>query len=167
MIIINVKNFGKIKIELYYENAPNTCANFVELARNGFYDNLTFHRIIKGFMIQGGDPLGNGIGGPNYSIKGEFLVNGFKNNISHTRGTISMARSSNFDSAGSQFFIMHKDALYLDHQYAGFGKVIEGMDVVDKIASVKTTRSDRPLEKVIIENIEVINEPYNQVEKIK
>lgn len=167
MIIINVKNFGKIKIELDYENAPNTCANFVELARNGFYDNLTFHRIIKGFMIQGGDPLGNGIGGPNYSIKGEFLVNGFKNNISHTRGTISMARSSNSDSAGSQFFIMHKDALYLDHQYAGFGKVIEGMDVVDKIASIKTTRSDRPLEKVIIENIEVINEPYNQVEKIK
>ena len=167
MIIINVKNFGKIKIELDYENAPNTCANFVELARNGFYDNLTFHRIIKGFMIQGGDPLGNGIGCPNYSIKGEFLVNGFKNNISHTRGTISMARSSNFDSAGSQFFIMHKDALYLDHQYAGFGKVIEGMDVVDKIASIKTTRSDRPLEKVIIENIEVINEPYNQVEKIK
>ena len=167
MIIINVKNFGKIKIELDYENAPNTCANFVELARNGFYNNLTFHRIINGFMIQGGDPLGNGIGGPNYSIKGEFLVNGFKNNISHTRGTISMARSSNFDSAGSQFFIMHKDALYLDHQYAGFGKVIEGMDVVDKIASIKTTRSDRPLEKVIIENIEVINEPYNQVEKIK
>ena len=161
MIIINVKDFGKIKIELDYENAPNTCANFVELARNGFYDNLTFHRIIKGFMIQGGDPLGNGMGGPNYSIKGEFLVNGFKNNISHTRGTISMARSSNFDSAGSQFFIMHKDALYLDHQYAGFGKVIEG------IASIKTTRSDRPLEKVIIENIEVINEPYNQVEKIK
>lgn len=167
MIIINVKDFGKIKIELDYENAPNTCANFVELARNGFYNNLTFHRIIKGFMIQGGDPLGNGIGGPNYSIKGEFLVNGFKNNISHTRGTISMARSSNFDSAGSQFFIMHKDALYLDHQYAGFGKVIEEMDVVDKIASIKTTRSDRPLEKVIIENIEVINEPYNQVEKIK
>ena len=159
MIIINVKDFGKIKIELDYENAPNTCANFVELARNGFYDNLTFHRIIKGFMIQGGDPLGNGMGGPNY--------NGVKNNISHTRGTISMARSSNFDSAGSQFFIMHKDALYLDHQYAGFGKVIEGMDVVDKIASIKTTRSDRPLEKVIIENIEVINEPYNQVEKIK
>lgn len=167
MIIINVKNFGKIKIELDYENAPNTCANFVELARNSFYDNLTFHRIIKGFMIQGGDPLGNGIGGPNYSIKGEFLVNGFKNNISHTRGTISMARSSNFDSAGSQFFIMHKDALYLDYQYAGFGKVIEGMDVVDKIASIKTTRSDRPLEKVIIENIEVIDEPNNPVEKIK
>lgn len=167
MIIINVKNFGKIKIELDYENAPNTCANFVELARNGFYDNLTFHRIIKGFMIQGGDPLGNGMGGPDYSIKGEFLVNGFKNNISHTRGTISMARSNNFNSAGSQFFIMHKDALYLDHQYAGFGKVIEGMDVVDKIASVKTTRSDRPLEKVIIENIEVIDEPSNPVEKIK
>lgn len=167
MIIINVKDFGKIKIELDYENAPNTCANFVELARNGFYNNLTFHRIIKGFMIQGGDPLGNGMGGPDYSIKGEFLVNGFKNNISHTRGTISMARSNNFNSAGSQFFIMHKDALYLDHQYAGFGKVIEGMDVVDKIASVKTTRSDRPLEKVIIENIEVIDEPSNPVEKIK
>lgn len=167
MIIINVKDFGKIKIELDYQNAPNTCANFVELARNGFYNNLTFHRIIKGFMIQGGDPLGNGMGGPDYSIKGEFLVNGFKNNISHTRGTISMARSNNFNSAGSQFFIMHKDALYLDHQYAGFGKVIEGMDVVDKIASVKTTRSDRPLEKVIIENIEVIDEPSNPVEKIK
>ena len=167
MIIINVKDFGKIKIELDYENAPNTCANFVELARNGFYNNLTFHRIIKGFMIQGGDPLGNGMGGPNYSIKGEFLVNGFNNNISHTRGTISMARSNNFNSAGSQFFIMHKDGLYLDHQYAGFGKVIEGMDVVDKIASVKTTRSDRPLEKVIIENIEVIDEPSNPVEKIK
>ena len=167
MIIIDVKDFGKIKVELDYLNAPNTCANFVELARKGFYDNLTFHRIIKGFMIQGGDPLGNGTGGPGYSIKGEFSSNGFNNNLSHKRGVISMARSYDFNSAGSQFFIMHKDGEYLDHQYASFGRVVQGMEVVDKIASSKTTRNDRPLEKVIISKIEVIDEEVLPVEKIK
>lgn len=167
MIIITVKNFGEIKIALDYKNAKNTCANFVELARKGFYNNLIFHRVIKGFMIQGGDPLGNGMGGPNYSIKGEFKNNGVNNNLSHQRGVISMARSYDFDSAGSQFFIMHQDGEYLDHQYAAFGKVVEGIEVVDKIANVKTYRSDRPLENVVIESIKVIDEPTLEVEKIK
>lgn len=167
MVILNIKDYGRIVIELDYGNAPNTCANFVELARSGFYNNLTFHRIIKGFMIQGGDPLGNGMGGPDYSIKGEFKVNGFNNNISHLRGVISMARSYQLDSAGSQFFIMHQNGEYLDGQYASFGKVIEGMEVVDRIANVKTTRNDRPIEKVIIESCEVIDEAIKEVIKIK
>ena len=165
MIIIYVKNFGSIKLELDYEQAPNTCANFLSLARRGFYNGLTFHRIIRGFMIQGGCPLGNGTGNPGYSIKGEFKANGFDNNISHNRGVISMARSYNLNSDGSQFFIMHKNGEYLDGQYAAFGKVIDGLDVVDKIANVKTNRNDAPLEKVIIEKIEVINE--REIEVIK
>ena len=166
MIIINVKNFGKIKIELDYVNAKNSAANFVELARNGFYNNLTFHRVIRGFMIQGGDPNGNGTGGPGYAIFGEFKANGYDNKISHERGVISMARSMSFDSAGSQFFIMHKDGKYLDGQYAAFGKVVEGIEVVDLIANVRTTPSDRPYDNVIIESIDVINEPVIEVIKI-
>ena len=167
MITINVKNYGSIKVELDYENAKNTCANFVELARKGFYNGLIFHRVIKNFMIQGGDPVGNGTGGPGYSIKGEFKVNGYDNKISHVRGVISMARAMNFDSAGSQFFIMHKDGTYLDGQYAGFGKVVEGIEVVDRIAKTRTSRNDRPLEDVVIESIVVDeSEPTLKVEKI-
>lgn len=166
MIIIKVKDFGSIKIELDYKNAPNTAANFVSLARGKFYDNLTFHRVISGFMIQGGDPKGNGTGGPSYRIKGEFKQNGVDNTISHVRGVISMARSMNFDSAGSQFFIMHQDGDYLDGAYAGFGHVVEGMEVVDKIAKVKVAPSDRPIEPVQIETIEVIDEPVIEVKKI-
>jgi peptidyl-prolyl cis-trans isomerase B (cyclophilin B) len=127
-----------IRAELYPEIAPITVENFVSLTKEGFYDGLTFHRIIRGFMIQGGDPKGNGTGGPGYSIKGEFAKNGVKNDLKHTRGVLSMARSSNPDSAGSQFFIMHQDAPHLDGQYAAFGKVIEGMEVVDMIADVPT-----------------------------
>ena len=167
MITINVKDMGSITLKLDYENARNTCANFVELARKGFYNGLIFHRVIKGFMIQGGDPIGNGTGGPGYSIKGEFKVNGVNNTISHKRGVISMARAMNFDSAGSQFFIMHKDGTYLDGQYAAFGQVVEGIEVVDKIAKVRTTRSDRPLEDVVIESIEVSeDEPTIAVQKM-
>jgi len=166
MVIIDVKNYGQIKIELDYKNAPNTCANFVSLARYGFYKGLTFHRVIKGFMIQGGDPKGNGTGGPNYRIFGEFKVNGFNNSISHKRGVISMARAQDFNSAGSQFFIMHKDGEFLDNQYAAFGKVIEGIEIVDQICKVKTSINDRPLEKIVINDILVIDEPIIEVEKI-
>lgn len=132
--VITVENYGEIKLELDGDTAPITVKNFVELAKSGFYDGLTFHRIISGFMIQGGDPLGNGMGGSDENIKGEFSENGVENNISHERGVISMARSSAYDSASSQFFIMHKDSDYLDGQYAAFGHVTDGMDVVDKIA---------------------------------
>lgn len=166
MIVIHVREFGDIKIELDRESAPNTCANFVELARKGFYDGLTFHRVIKHFMIQGGCPIGNGTGGPGYSIKGEFRVNGVKNDLKHARGVISMARAYMPNSAGSQFFICDADDYFLDGQYASFGKVVEGMNVVDKIASSKTTRSDRPIEAVEIDSIEVIDEPKIEVEKI-
>lgn len=166
MINIKVKNFGTIKIKLDYENAYNTCANFVSLARAHFYDNLTFHRVIKGFMIQGGDPKGNGTGGPGYQIEGEFKINGHANKISHVRGVISMARAMDYNSAGSQFFIMHKDGTYLDGQYAGFGYVVEGIDVVDKIAKVRTSPNDRPYESVVIETIEVEDEPVIEVKKV-
>lgn len=166
MIIIKVKDFGTIKIQLDYTNARNTCINFVSLARSNFYDGLIFHRVIKGFMIQGGDPKGNGIGGPGYHIKGEFKQNGYDNNLSHERGVISMARSMDFDSAGSQFFIMHKDGKYLDGQYAAFGRVVEGMDVVDKIARVRTSPNDRPYENVVIEKMIVEDEEDLPVEKI-
>ena len=166
MIIITVKDFGKIKVELDYENARNSAANFVELARKGFYNGLTFHRVIRGFMIQGGDPKGNGTGGPGDSIPGEFRINGHINTISHERGVISMARAMDPNSAGSQFFIMHKDGKYLDGQYAGFGKVVEGIEVVDQIAKVRTTPSDRPYENVVIESIEVIDEPILEVIKL-
>lgn len=167
MIILKIKDFGEIKIELNYQNAPNTCANFVYLVNKGFYDGLTFHRIIKGFMIQGGCPLGNGTGGPGHHIKGEFRMNGVKNMLPHERGVISMARAGHPDSAGSQFFICDKDDYFLDGQYAAFGRVVEGMEVVDKIASVKKGPMDRPLEKVIIEKATAVDEPEANPELIK
>ena len=144
-----------IIVELYPDCAPDTVANFVSLANSGFYDGLTFHRVIPTFMIQGGCPIGNGTGNPCYSIKGEFQQNGFENNLSHTRGVISMARAQAFDSAGSQFFIMHGDAAYLDGSYAAFGKVISGMETVDLIASVQTNYMDKPLTDQIIKEIRV------------
>ena len=167
MVILKIANMGEIKIELDYKNAPISSANFVSLVNKGFYDGLTFHRIIKGFMIQGGCPLGNGTGGPGYSIKGEVRSNGVKNELSHKRGVISMARAMNPNSAGSQFFICDKDDLFLDGQYAAFGHVVEGMDVVDKIASVKTGFQDRPLNKVVIEKALSVEEPEPEFEKIK
>lgn len=145
-------------MELYPEIAPRTVDNFIHLVEKGFYDGLSFHRIIPGFMIQGGCPDGTGMGGPGYHIPGEFKSNGFENNLKHEAGVLSMARAANPDSAGSQFFIMHKASPHLDGQYAAFGKVIEGMDVVDKIASVATGAQDRPLEPVIIDRIDVIEE---------
>ena len=152
---ITMEDGSVMKVQLYPEAAPNTVANFVELANSGFYDGLTFHRVISGFMIQGGDPEGTGMGGPGYSIKGEFANNGVENNMTHTRGVISMARSSAMDSAGSQFFIMHADSTYLDGDYAAFGEVIEGIEVVDTIASVEKDSSDKPLEDVVIKSITV------------
>ena len=146
---------GTIVAELYPEIAPNTVNNFISLINKNFYDNITFHRIIKGFMIQGGDPDGVGTGGPGYSIKGEFAMNGFQNDLKHTAGVLSMARSMMPDSAGSQFFIMHKDAPHLDGQYAAFGKVIEGMDVVDKIAEVETDYMDAPMEPQVMIKVTV------------
>ena len=166
MIVIKVKDYGEIKLELQYGVSQNTAANFVELARKGFYNGLTFHRVIRGFMIQGGDPKGNGMGGPGYSIKGEFRQNGVNNTLKHERGVISMARTYDPNSAGSQFFIMHKDAPHLDGAYASFGKVIEGIEVVDLITKVRTSPSDRPLTPVVIEKIEVIDEPEYPVEKL-
>ena len=153
--IIEVKQFGVIEVELNPSVAPITVENFVKLAKNGFYNGLTFHRVIKGFMIQGGCPKGNGTGGPGYCIKGEFSANGINNPLRHTRGVISMARAMDPDSAGSQFFIMHKDAPHLDGQYAAFGKVIKGIEVVDAIASVETNYYDMPLNKVVIKDIKI------------
>ena len=150
---IEMENGGVMKLELYPEIAPQSVYNFVSLARSGFYDGLTFHRIIPGFMIQGGDPLGEGNGGPGYSIKGEFASNGFNNTLKHERGVISWARLNNPDSAGSQFFIMHAAAPHLDGSYAAFGKVISGLDVIDKIASVKTNANDKPLTEQKIKSI--------------
>ena len=143
---ITMESCDVIKIELYPEIAPNTVNNFIALANSGYYNGIIFHRVISGFMIQGGDPKGLGVGGPGYTIKGEFAANGFKkNNLKHKRGVISMARTMMPNSAGSQFFIMHKNSPHLDGQYAGFGEVIEGIEVVDKIAGVETDYSDRPL----------------------
>ncbi len=144
MIIIEMENGGRIELELCPEAAPETVKNFETLVKSGFYDGLTFHRIIPGFMIQGGDPLGNGMGGAEKNIKGEFRSNGHNNPIKHERGVISMARAFDPNSASSQFFIMHADAPHLDGQYAAFGKVISGMDTVDEIASIPTDYSDRP-----------------------
>ena len=158
MIQIEMEHGGIIKLELYPDKAPITCANFVKLAKEGFYDGLIFHRVIKDFMIQGGDPTGTGMGGADENIKGEFKVNGVANDISHVRGVISMARSRSYDSASSQFFICHADAKYLDGQYAAFGKVIEGMEVVDEIAEVKTDYSDRPMIDMVIKTITVVEE---------
>ena len=145
IVTITMENGDVIKAELYPDIAPNTVNNFISLVKKGFYNGLNFHRIINGFMIQGGCPEGTGMGGPNYSIKGEFSQNGFKNDLKHTEGVLSMARSMRPDSAGSQFFIMHKAAPHLDGAYAAFGKVIEGMDVVNKIATTRTTYGDRPV----------------------
>ena len=147
IVTITMENGDVIKAELYPEIAPNTVNNFISLVKKGFYNGLIFHRVINGFMIQGGCPDGTGMGGPNYSIKGEFSQNGFKNDLKHTEGVLSMARSMRPDSAGSQFFIMHKDAPHLDGAYAAFGKVTEGMDVVNKIATTRTTYGDRPVEE--------------------
>ncbi len=144
MVVIEMENGAKIELELYPEEAPITVKNFEKLVSEGFYDGLTFHRIIPGFMIQGGDPLGNGMGGADENIKGEFRANGVNNTIKHKRGVISMARSYDPNSASSQFFIMHADAPHLDGQYAAFGKVISGIEAVDEIASIPTDYSDRP-----------------------
>lgn len=148
-------NMGEIKAELYPDVAPVTVKNFVDLIKKGFYNGLTFHRVIEGFMIQGGCPKGNGTGGPGYCIKGEFRANGVKNDLKHERGVLSMARAMDPDSAGSQFFIMHETSPHLDGQYAAFGKVTDGMNVVDKIATVCTDFNDRPLEKVVINEMRV------------
>ena len=145
IVTIEMEDGGIIRLELYPDIAPITVDNFVSLVKKGFYDGLIFHRVISGFMIQGGDPKGTGMGGPGYTIKGEFKANGVVNNIKHERGVISMARSMMPDSAGSQFFIMHANAPHLDGQYAAFGRVIEGIEEVDKIASVRTSRGDRPV----------------------
>ncbi len=145
IMTLTMEDGGKIVAELYPEKAPQSVRNFISLANKGFYDGLIFHRVISGFMIQGGCPQGTGMGGPGYCIKGEFKLNGVKNNLSHKRGVLSMARAQSPNSAGSQFFIMHEDGEFLDGQYAAFGKVLEGMDVVDKIAAVKTDGNDRPL----------------------
>ena len=155
IVTITMENGDTIKAELYPDVAPITVENFVKLVKEGFYDGLTFHRIISGFMIQGGCPNGNGTGGPGHTIKGEFSMNGVKNDLKHTTGVLSMARSMAPDSAGSQFFIMHKTSPHLDGQYAAFGQVIEGMDVVNKLAEVATDYSDAPLEKQVMKSVTV------------
>ena len=155
MVRIEMDNGAIIDLELYPDKAPKTVANFEKLVKDGFYDGLTFHRIIKGFMIQGGDPKGNGTGGPGYTIRGEFSKNGFKNDLKHKRGVISMARSMMPNSAGSQFFIMHADAPHLDGQYAAFGQVIDGMDVIDKIAEVNVDYNDKPLRDQVMKSVTV------------
>lgn len=155
MVIFELENGKKIKAELYPDIAPITAANFEKLINEGFYDGLIFHRVIPGFMIQGGCPDGTGMGGPKERIKGEFSANGVPNNLKHTRGVLSMARTADPNSAGSQFFIMHADAPHLDGQYAAFGKVIEGMDAVDEIASTPTDYSDRPLKEQKIKKVTI------------
>ncbi len=165
---IIIKDYGTIEAELYPHIAPNTVNNFIFLANSGFYDGLTFHRVIKDFMIQGGDPNGDGTGGPGYSIKGEFTKNKFKNDLKHTEGILSMARSQNKNSGGSQFFIMTKDASHLDGQYASFGKVTSGLDIVHKIENSKTGSNDKPVKNIIIESIKVDTKgiKYDEPEKI-
>lgn len=153
LILITMENGDEIKAELYPEVAPKTVENFLKLVDEKFYDGLIFHRVIKGFMIQGGDPTGTGMGGSKDTIIGEFRANGFQNDLAHTRGVLSMARTNMPNSASSQFFIMHQDAPHLDGQYAAFGKVIEGMDAVDKIAAVKTNRQDKPLKDQRIKTV--------------
>jgi len=168
IVTIEMENGKTIKAELYPEIAPNTVANFLSLAGSGFYDGLTFHRVIYGFMIQGGCPDGTGMGGPGYHIRGEFAKNGFKNDLHHTEGVLSMARAMAPDSAGSQFFIMHKNSPHLDGQYAAFGKVIEGMEVVNEIAGCDTDFSDRPLDPQVIRRmtIETFGVDYPAPEKV-
>lgn len=167
IVTIAMENGDIIKAELYPDIAPNTVNNFISLVKKGFYNGLNFHRIINGFMIQGGCPEGTGMGGPNYSIKGEFSQNGFKNDLKHTEGVLSMARSMRPDSAGSQFFIMHKAAPHLDGAYAAFGKVIEGMDVVNKIATTRTTYGDRPVkeQKMASVTVDTFGIDYPEPEK--
>lgn len=169
IVTITMKNGDMIKAELYPEIAPNTVKNFISLIQKNFYDGLIFHRVIKGFMIQGGCPDGIGTGGPGYSIPGEFSSNGFENNLRHTAGVLSMARSQMPDSAGSQFFIMHKDSPYLDGEYAAFGKVTEGMDTVNKIAETVTDYSDRPMEPQVMESVTatLFGETYDEPEKLE
>ena len=167
IVTIERENGGVMKVELYPETAPNTVANFISLVEKGFYNGTIFHRVIPGFMIQGGDPEGSGMGGPGYRIKGEFTANRFQNDLKHTKGVISMARSGHPDSAGSQFFIMVDDAPHLDGQYASFGKVIEGIEVADQIVSVATNYSDRPLEEQRMRSVtvETFGETYPQPKK--
>ena len=153
--IIEMENGGKMTVELYPEKAPITVKNFVDLAKKGFYNNIIFHRVIAGFMIQGGDPTGTGMGGPGHTIKGEFAANGVPNDLKHTRGVISMARAYDPNSAGSQFFIMHADAPHLDGQYAAFGKLTEGFDVLDRIAMVRTNFSDKPLREQKMKSVTI------------
>lgn len=169
VVTIEMENGDIIKAELYPEVAPNTVNNFISLVKNKFYDGVIFHRVIRGFMIQGGDPQGIGVGGPGYSIKGEFKMNGVPNDLKHTRGVLSMARAMAPNSAGSQFFIMHEDAPHLDGQYAAFGKVLEGMDVVDKIAAVKTDGNDRPLteQKIASIRVDTKGEEYPEPDKLR
>ena len=155
IVTIEMENGDVMKAELYPEIAPNTVNNFISLIKKGYYDGVIFHRVIPGFMIQGGDPQGTGTGGPGYSIRGEFSHNGFQNDLKHTPGVLSMARTMIPDSAGSQFFIMHETSPHLDGEYAAFGKVIEGLEVVDKIAKVKTDYADRPMEDQVMKTVTV------------
>lgn len=168
IVTFEMENGDVFKAELYPEIAPNTVKNFISLVNHNFYDGVIFHRVIKGFMIQGGDPEGIGIGGPGYAIKGEFAANGFENNLKHDRGVLSMARSMMPDSAGSQFFVMHKDSPHLDGQYAAFGRVIEGMDVVDKIAETKTNFQDKPKQDQVMKSVtvETFGVDYDEPETI-
>ena len=167
VVTIEMENGGVMKVELYPETAPNTVANFISLVEKGFYNGTIFHRVIPGFMIQGGDPEGTGMGGPGYRIKGEFTANRFQNDLKHTKGVMTKARSGHPDSAGSQFFIMVDDAPHLDGQYASFGKVIEGIEVADQIVSVATNYSDRPLEEQRMRSVtvETFGETYPQPKK--
>lgn len=169
IVTINMENGGVIKAELYPEIAPNTVRNFIDLINRGYYDGVIFHRVIPGFMIQGGCPEGTGMGGPGYSIKGEFTRNGFKNDLNHSRGVLSMARTMIPDSAGSQFFIMVQDSPHLDGQYASFGKVIEGMEVADEIVKSKRDRGDKPYEdqKMVKVTVDTFGEKYDAPEIIE
>ena len=168
VVTMNVKDYGTVKIELYPDVAPNTVNNFIELVESGFYDGLTFHRVVNDFVIQGGDPLGNGTGDAGYNIEGEFIYNGYDNDLSHEEGVISMARSSDLNSASSQFFIMTETATHLDGGYAGFGKVIEGIDIVHEIEAVSVDENDAPLEPVVIESmtVDLKGIEYKTAEKI-
>ena len=168
IVTIEMQSGDKIKVELYENIAPNTVRNFVSLVKKGFYDGVIFHRVIRGFMIQGGDPQGTGVGGPGYSIKGEFSYNGFANDLKHTKGVLSMARTMEPNSAGSQFFIMHETSPHLDGQYAAFGKVVEGEDIIDKIAAVATDYMDKPLEEQKMKKVtvETFGQDYPEPEKM-
>ena len=168
IVTIEMENGDVMKADLYPEIAPNTVNNFISLVNKGFYDGVIFHRVIRGFMIQGGDPQGTGVGGPGYSIKGEFSYNGFANDLKHTKGVLSMARTMEPNSAGSQFFIMHETSPHLDGQYAAFGKVVEGEDIIDKIAAVATDYMDKPLEEQKMKKVtvETFGQDYPEPEKM-